>query len=65
MSGRTAAILVPVAVVARGAAFVVPLLVAAWYGAGPVADAWAWALAFPTVLVVAPIARRLVARLTA
>lgn len=42
----------PVALVARGAAFVVPALVALWFGVADVTDAWFWALAFPTFALV-------------
>ncbi len=50
--GRRAAALVPLAIAARGAAFVVPLVIARWFGAGSVTDAWFWALALPTFALV-------------
>lgn len=50
--GRTSLLLVPVALASRGAAFLVPLAVAAWFGIGAVTDAWFWALAFPTFALV-------------
>ncbi len=50
--GRTSALLVPLARVSRGLAFVVPLVVAMWFGVGEVTDAWYWALAFPTFALV-------------
>jgi len=50
--GLTSLLLVPVALVARGAAFVVPALVALWFGVGEITDAWFWALAFPTFALV-------------
>lgn len=50
--GRTALLLVPIAVASRGAAFVVPLIIAMWFGAGATTDAWFWALAFPTFALV-------------
>ena len=45
---RTSLLLVPVALASRGAAFVVPLAIAAWFGVDDTTDAWYWALAFPT-----------------
>lgn len=50
--GRQALLLVPIAFASRGAAFVVPLVVAAWYGVSDITDAWFWALAFPTFALV-------------
>jgi putative peptidoglycan lipid II flippase len=50
--GRTSLLLVPVALASRGAAFVVPVVVALWFGVGEVTDAWFWALAFPTFALV-------------
>lgn len=50
--GRTSLLLVPVALASRGAAFLVPLAVAAWFGIGAITDAWFWALAFPTFSLV-------------
>ena len=50
--GRTSALLVPLAIASRGLAFVVPLVVAMWFGVGPITDAWYWALAFPTFALV-------------
>lgn len=50
--GLTSLLLVPIALVARGAAFVVPALVALWFGVGEITDAWFWALAFPTFALV-------------
>ena len=42
----------PVALASRGAAFLVPLAIAMWYGVGAITDAWYWALAFPTFALV-------------
>ncbi|MCB9777310.1 MAG: hypothetical protein H6742_01935 [Alphaproteobacteria bacterium] len=50
--GRTSVLLVPVAIAARGAAFLVPVVIANWYGVGLVTDAWFWALALPTFALV-------------
>ena len=50
--GRTSLLLIPVALASRGAAFLVPLAVAAWFGIGEITDAWFWALAFPTFALV-------------
>lgn len=50
--GRTALLLVPLAVLSRGVAFLVPVVVARWFGVGPVTDAWFWALSFPTFALV-------------
>jgi putative peptidoglycan lipid II flippase len=50
--GRTSLLLVPVAIASRGAAFLVPVAVAAWFGVSAVIDAWFWALAFPTFALV-------------
>lgn len=50
--GRTSLLLVPVALASRGAAFLVPVVVALWFGVGKVTDAWFWALAFPTFALV-------------
>jgi len=50
--GRISALLVPLAIVSRGLGFVVPLVVAMWFGVGEVTDAWYWALAFPTFALV-------------
>ncbi len=50
--GRISALLVPLAVASRGLAFVIPLVVAMWFGVGPITDAWYWALAFPTFALV-------------
>ena len=50
--GRTALLLVPIAIFSRGAAFLVPLAIAMWFGVGPISDAWYWALAFPTFALV-------------
>ena len=50
--GRTALLLVPVALASRGAAFLVPVAIAAWFGISTVIDAWSWALAFPTFALV-------------
>lgn len=44
--------LVPLALASRGAAFVVPLVVAMWFGVSDVTDAWYWTLAFPTFALV-------------
>lgn len=50
--GRTAALLVPLALLSRGVAFLVPMAVARWFGVGPATDAWFWALSFPTFVLV-------------
>jgi len=50
--GRTSLLLVPVSLASRGAAFLVPVAVAAWFGVSAVIDAWFWALAFPTFTLV-------------
>ena len=50
--GRTALLLVPLAVLSRGVAFLVPVVVARWFGVGMVTDAWFWALSFPTFALV-------------
>lgn len=49
---RTSLLLVPIAIASRGAAFLVPLAIAAWFGVDDVTDAWYWALAFPTFTLV-------------
>lgn len=50
--GRTALRIAPLALLARGAAFGIPVLVASTFGVGPITDAWFWALAFPTFTLV-------------
>jgi len=50
--GRTTLIVVPIAIISRGAAFLIPVCVAIWFGVGVITDAWFWALAFPTFAVV-------------
>lgn len=50
--GRTALLLVPLALLSRGVAFLVPVAVARWFGVGSATDAWFWALSFPTFLLV-------------
>jgi putative peptidoglycan lipid II flippase len=50
--GRLSLLLVPLALASRGAAFLIPIAVAAWFGVGPITDAWYWALAFPTFALV-------------
>jgi putative peptidoglycan lipid II flippase len=50
--GRTALWLVPLALVARGAGFVVPLVIAGWYGVRPETDAFYFALSVPSFLLV-------------
>ncbi len=50
--GRTALLLVPLAILSRGVAFLVPVVVARWFGVGPITDAWFWALSFPTFALV-------------
>ena len=50
--GRISALLVPLALVSRGLAFLIPVVVAMWFGVGPITDAWYWALAFPTFALV-------------
>ncbi len=49
---RTAVRLVPLAVFARGMAYLVPIAVAGWYGAGGVADAFFYALIVPSFVMV-------------
>lgn len=51
-TGRTSLLLVPLAILSRGAAFFVPIVIGWWYGIGFVTDAWFWALAFPTFMLV-------------
>lgn len=50
--GRTALWLVPLALLARGAGFVVPLVIAGWYGVRPETDAFFFALSVPSFLLV-------------
>jgi putative peptidoglycan lipid II flippase len=50
--GHTTMLVVPIAIISRGAAFLIPVFVAIWFGVGPNTDAWFWALAFPTFAVV-------------
>ncbi len=50
--GRTSLTLVPIAIVSRGVAFLIPVAVALWFGVDLVTDAWYWALAFPTFALV-------------
>jgi putative peptidoglycan lipid II flippase len=50
--GATVLLLVPIALLSRGAAFLIPIAVAGWFGIGPITDAWYWALAFPTFALV-------------
>jgi putative peptidoglycan lipid II flippase len=50
--GRTALWLVPLALLARGAGFVVPLVIAGWYGVRPATDAFFFALSVPSFLLV-------------
>ncbi len=50
--GRTALWLVPFALLARGAGFVVPLVIAGWYGVRPETDAFFFALSVPSFLLV-------------
>lgn len=50
--GRLSLLLVPIALLSRGAAFLVPLVIAMWFGVGDITDAWYWALAFPTFALV-------------
>ena len=50
--GWTSVVLVPIAIASRGAAFLVPLVIAMWFGVGDITDAWYWALAFPTFALV-------------
>jgi putative peptidoglycan lipid II flippase len=49
---RTALFLVPVAIFARGAGFVVPIVIASWFGVGLETDAFFFALSVPSVLLV-------------
>ena len=50
--GRATLGLIPIAIASRGAAFLIPVVVALWFGVDLVTDAWFWALAFPTFAVV-------------
>jgi len=50
--GRTTLSIVPIAIASRGAAFLIPVVVALWFGVDQITDAWFWALAFPTFAVV-------------
>jgi putative peptidoglycan lipid II flippase len=50
--GRTALLLLPVALVARGVGFVVPIVIAGWFGVRPETDAFFFALSVPSVLLV-------------
>lgn len=50
--GRTALFLVPVAIVARGIGFVVPIVIAGWFGVQPATDAFFFALSVPSFLLV-------------
>ena len=49
---RTTLLLVPVAIVARGTGFVVPILIAGWFGVRAETDAFFFALSVPSVLLV-------------
>jgi putative peptidoglycan lipid II flippase len=50
--GRTSLRLIPIVILSRGAAFIVPVAVAMWFGADAVSDAWYWALSLPTFSLV-------------
>jgi putative peptidoglycan lipid II flippase len=50
--GRSTLSVLPIAIASRGAAFLIPVVVALWFGVDQVTDAWFWALAFPTFAVV-------------
>lgn len=50
--GRTALWLVPLALVARGAGFLVPIVIASWFGVQPATDAFFFALSVPSFLLV-------------
>lgn len=50
--GRTALVLAPIAVIARGIAFLIPVVIAALFGVTNVTDAFFYALAFPTFVMV-------------
>lgn len=50
--GRTALWLVPLALIARGAGFVVPIVIASWFGVQPATDAFFFALSVPSFLLV-------------
>ena len=50
--GRATLTLIPIAITSRGAAFLIPVVVALWFGVDLITDAWFWALAFPTFAVV-------------
>lgn len=49
---RTTLLLVPVAILARAAGFVVPILIAGWFGVRQETDAFFFALSVPSVLLV-------------
>ena len=50
--GRTSLLLLPLAVVSRGVAFLIPIAMARLYGAAAEMDAWYWALSFPVFALV-------------
>ncbi len=50
--GRTALMLAPIAFLARGAAFFVPVAVASWFGVTTETDAFYYALGIPSFLIV-------------
>ncbi len=50
--GRATLSVIPIAIASRGAAFLIPMVVALWFGVDQITDAWFWALAFPTFAVV-------------
>ena len=50
--GKTSALLVPLALIARGIAFLVPACIAYWFGKGAETDAFFYVLAMPTFVLV-------------
>ncbi|MEL6341798.1 MAG: lipid II flippase MurJ [Myxococcota bacterium] len=50
--GRTSLLLLPLALASRGAAFLVQMALAWWYGVGWVMDAWGFAYVIPTLTLV-------------
>lgn len=51
-TARTALLLAPVALFARGAGFLVPIAIAGWYGVGDLPDAFFYALGVPSFVLV-------------
>lgn len=50
--GRRSLLLLPLALVSRGVAFAVPMVLARWYGVSPSMDAFYYAIGIPTFLLV-------------